>query len=139
MRYQPRDLDIVWENQDNESLLIDLKKGVYYSFLGGTAQILEYLLSGFSISETREQLKTRFSESKETAFESRLQTVVEILVKDELVVESPSRTPEKIAKKSTEEIKDFPEVERYDDMTEIFEMDPIHDGDLERGWPVQAS
>ena len=54
------------------------------------------------------------------------------------MVENPERAQETVPPQD-KKVDTFPEVERYDDMTEIFEMDPIHDGDLERGWPVQAS
>lgn len=139
MRYSARDLDIVWENQDEESLLIDLKKGVYYSFLDGTAFILECLLSGHTTEETKDQLKSLLDGVSESELSSRVQSVTQLLLDDDLVKETPDRTVDKHLISSDVKISKFPEVEKFDDMTEIFEMDPIHDGDLERGWPVQAS
>lgn len=138
MRYSPRDLDIVWECMDGESLLIDLKKGVYYSFRAGTSQLLIYLLSGRSFEEIKEEMLERFDALEGGQLEQRIHDLVGMLLADELVVEDAQRSRDEPDLLELDPLE-FPAPEKFDDMTEIFEMDPIHDGDLERGWPVQST
>lgn len=137
MRYSCRDLDVVWENQDGETLLIDLRRGVYYSFLDGTALLLTLLLSGYTAQAACEFIHKEYKSFDLTLLKKQTKDLIKFLLADELVIEAPERKQETVALQD-KRIDGFPEVERYDDMTEIFEMDPIHDGDLERGWPVQA-
>lgn len=128
MKYEARDAEIVWERMGDESLLIDLRVGVYYSFRKGYSALLDALMEGWEQTEILE--KANSSEQVKAALDS----MVAFLLKENLVVEAPERqvNPHELALNSME----FPEIERFDDLQEIFEMDPIHDGDLERGWPV---
>lgn len=133
MRYQPRDKDIVWEVSEGEVLLIDLSRGVYYSARQGTAQLVHDLLHGHTVQE----VLTRWSQRYPSAVGSQthLDAVLELLTTDQLV-RPREQAPVEPAAIIELESSDFLPLERYDDMTEIFEMDPIHDGDLEQGWPV---
>lgn len=133
MRYQPRDKDIVWEVNEGEVLLIDLSRGVYYSARQGTAQLVHDLLHG----HTKEEALTRWSQRYPSAAESQthLDAVLDLLTTDQLV-RAREQAPLEPGAIIELESSDFLPLERYDDMTEIFEMDPIHDGDLEQGWPV---
>ncbi len=135
MRHQPRDKDIVWEVSEGEVLLIDLSRGVYYSVRQGTAQLAHDLLHGHSVEEIVARWSERFPGSDVDAVSAQLQSVVSLFTNDGLVTEraaAPSQ-PGILLELESSELTD---VECYDDMKEIFEMDPIHDGDLEHGWPV---
>lgn len=133
MRYQPRDKDIVWEVSEGEVLLIDLSRGVYYSARHGSAQLVHDLMHGHSEEEIAARWAARFPSNPDLG--SHLNTVLQLFTGDGLVKER-EQAPARPGPVLELESNDFTAVERYDDMTEIFEMDPIHDGDLERGWPV---
>ncbi len=126
MKYEARDAEIVWERMGDESLLIDLRVGVYYSFREGYAGLLDALMEGWD----REKILAEAAQDVGSALDS----LEAFLLKENLVVEAPERAvnPHDLKLSSTS----FPEIERFDDLQEIFEMDPIHDGDVERGWPV---
>ncbi len=133
MRYQPRDKDIVWEVSEGEVLLIDLSRGIYYSARQGTAQLVHDLMHGHSSEEIATRWAERFPSGADP--KAHLSTVLRLFTSDGLVTER-GQSPAHPGPILELESNDFTAVERYDDMTEIFEMDPIHDGDLEHGWPV---
>lgn len=135
MRYQPRDKDIVWEVSEGEVLLIDLSRGVYYSARHGTAQLVHDLMHGHNSKEIAARWTERFPSS--SGFEAHLKAVLQLFTADGLVTER-EQAPARPGPTLELETLDFTAVERYDDMAEIFEMDPIHDGDLEQGWPVHS-
>lgn len=133
MRYQPRDKDIVWEVSEGEVLLIDLVRCIYYSARQGTAQLVHDLMHGHNAEEIAARWLQRFPSGSDPT--SHLNTILQLFITDELIKEreqAPAQPGALIELESSE----FTSVERYDDMKEIFEMDPIHDGDTEHGWPV---
>lgn len=134
MRFRARDNDVVWEVVEGEVLLIDLFKGVYYSLQGGTSQLASDLLHGLTEQESVDRWQARFPNSDRAQASARAASLVQYLTEQSLILpregESEPAPDHELAR------HDFPEVEQYEDMKEIFEMDPIHDGDLERGWPV---
>ena len=134
MRYQPRDKDIVWEVSEGEVLLIDLSRGVYYSARQGTAQLVNDLMHGHNAEEIVARWGERGGQNGADP-RAHLETVLQLFTTDGLVCQTAASpaTPGPLLQLESLE---FSAVERYDDMTEIFEMDPIHDGDLEHGWPV---
>lgn len=134
MRFRARDNDVVWEVVEGEVLLIDLLKGIYYSLQGGTSQLASDLLHGLTLEESVERWQVRFPESDRLEATEAASRLVSYLGEHGLVVQregDPQSAPVHELSRH-----DFPPVEQYEDMKEIFEMDPIHDGDLERGWPV---
>lgn len=115
----------------DESLLIDLRSGVYYSFQKGYAGLLDALLEGWTEDELRERTVTEQVE----VVEKSLKNLLDFLLGESLVVERqdpPTTESQPLELVSLE----FPAIEKFEDLQEIFEMDPIHEGDLERGWPV---
>lgn len=137
MRYQARDENIVWEVVDEEILLMDLRVGIYYSIRGATVLLAHDLLQGFKSEEIIERFKGKFPEVAEPELKAKLAETSELLLNDELLV---LRVDEFKPSLPIPELTSsrFEPIEKYDDMQEIFEMDPIHDGDTERGWPVHA-
>ncbi len=134
MRYQPRDKDIVWEVSEGEVLLIDLVKCVYFSARNGTTQLVHDLLHGHSSDEIVARWVERHPQGESNVRE-HLQAVILMFTANDLIKvleQDPPRPGIFLELESVE----LTEVEYYEDMKEIFEMDPIHDGDLERGWPV---
>ncbi len=134
MRFQTRDSDVVWEMVEGEMLLIDLLKGVYYSLRGGTSQLASDLLHGMTAEETVQRWQARFPDSDLARAAESASGLVSYLGEHALIV--PRQGDPESAPDHELTRHDFPEIEQYEDMKEIFEMDPIHDGDLERGWPV---
>lgn len=131
MRYQPRDAEIVWEKMEDESLLIDLRSGVYYSFQKSYAPLVDRLLEGWS----REELLQNVPLPSQPQVESALSRLLDFLTNEGLLVEGADKPAGELQLLDTDPLE-FPEPEKYEDLQEIFEMDPIHEGDLEKGWPV---
>lgn len=135
LSYEPRDAEVVWEVTEGEVLLMDLAVGIYYSIRGGTAQLVSDLLHGLDPDAIVGRWMKRFPDTSKEVISTFLQTTIESLKADNLVRE---RSGLPVQEASVIELTDselYP-VEKYEDMKEIFEMDPIHDGDTERGWPI---
>ncbi|MFA5504388.1 MAG: hypothetical protein WC314_04205 [Vulcanimicrobiota bacterium] len=133
MRLQPRDRDIVWESIEGEVLLLDLFHGVYYSVRFGTAQLVSDLLHGHRPGEVAERWLEKVGPT--SGLQEKIQSLSAYLVEHGLAVSGRPEPSEPAAFLELES-HELPDIERFEDMKEIFEMDPIHEGDLERGWPV---
>ena len=132
MKYEARDSEIVWEKMGDESLLIDLKAGIYYSFQKGHAQALELLLDG----SDSDWIVDNVGQDVRAQVEAGVRRLVEFLEQENLVKQAPDREGQSPETPLNFQSLDFPTIERLDDLKEIFELDPIHEGDEERGWPV---
>jgi hypothetical protein len=119
---------------ENEVLLIDLQRGIYYSARFGTAQIVSDLLYGYG----REEILARWRDKGHSpaGLAERVDRLAGYLQEQSLGVESSGGPQSGAPFLELGQDPAFPEVEQFEDMKEIFEMDPIHDGNLERGWPV---
>lgn len=133
MRLRPRDRDVVWESVEGEVLLLDLLHGVYFSVRFGTAQLVSDLLHGHSAEEVAARWLKSVGPSP--GLEKKIEGLISYLMEMGLAV-SGAAEPSEPGVFLELESHELPDIERYEDMKEIFEMDPIHEGDLERGWPV---
>ncbi len=135
MRLKPRDGDIVWETVEGELLLIDLLHGVYYSARWGTAQLVSDLMHGHTPSEAVLRWQERFPQEP---VEAGTAEGLAAYLTEKGLASLGSTEPTEPAPFLELTERGFPAIECYEDMKEIFEMDPIHEGDLEQGWPVRA-
>jgi hypothetical protein len=113
--------ELVWEQSDDEVILINLSSGFYFAFNRPASEIWAsclvapdpFLLAGPEPGEI-------------SSFLSELQH-------HELVKATPHSTDE-------EDVKDFhingvPTLTSHSDLAEMLQLDPIHDVDSEVGWP----
>ncbi len=127
---------VVYEAFEDETVLINLDSGNYYSLAGSGALIWDRIVCGESVACVIEHLRGRFAGRNGIA--SAVEDFVRELVEDNLIVENSGETAKNM-KQGKVEITTPPQFERpvlqkYSDMQDLLLLDPIHEVD-EMGWP----
>jgi len=139
-RYRVDRSKIIFEAFEDETVLINLDSGSYYSFSGSGALIWDLISSGRSVGEVIAQLQQRFPDAT-AEIEICVLDFIGKLVEESLVLEqdagdlraiSPGEQPP--LRKGTESKFDKPCLQKYSDMQDLLLLDPIHQVD-EMGWP----
>lgn len=122
---------------ESESIVMDLVGGRLYLFEGCASTFLECLATGATVATIEQTVNDKYGEQQRVVFMSFVQSLQEkgilLEVSDDSSVNSlpiPFVWPEELG-----EIV----VTEYDDMSSIITMDPIHDVDLNKGWPFKGN
>jgi hypothetical protein len=134
--YQLNSPKVVYEAFEDETVLINLDSGNYYSFSGSGALIWDRIVSGESIASVIEYLQERFADAADIAL--WVEDFVRELVEENLIVKNSSGTAKNV-KQGKAEIPTLarlekPVLQKYSDMQDLLLLDPIHEVD-ETGWP----
>lgn len=131
---------IVCESIDGEVVIVNLEKGYYYSLLkmgAGVWSGIERQIDHQSIIE--EMTQTYDGSVEEIA--AAINEFVDQLQHEELIVElaslpaHPSTTSATIAEATNKPRFEKPVLEKFTDMEDLLLLDPIHEVDVEAGWP----
>jgi hypothetical protein len=117
---------------DNETVLIDSKKGHLFLFLGVGSQIWQLLLAGAAHDAIVNEITARYGpEAAEPTlvFLEALEQA-KMLRNDPAPSASPANPPT-----AWPDTFIAPTMERYDQIADIISMDPIHEVDPNKGWP----
>jgi Coenzyme PQQ synthesis protein D (PqqD) len=138
-RYTINTSGAVAEAFGNEVVLINLFKGNYYSMRDEVSLAAWKLLEGGATKKQIVQsLINQFVVDEPTAMKST-DYLIEQLLNESLIISSPIETEESLVAEDVSNKKDFvfPHLEIYDDMQAMFLIDPVHDVDAVKGWPVK--
>lgn len=138
-RYQIDRNRIIFEQFDDETVLVNTETGFYYAISNTGSEILQILENGFTVEEMLEVL---FYNSSEI---NRLQAIVEKFV---IQIESEGIIVPRTVERSSRKMKDEgrarhgrgidyvpPTFDRFDDVRELLLIDPVHQVDQDYGWP----
>jgi Coenzyme PQQ synthesis protein D (PqqD) len=134
--YRPNTPKVLFQAFEDETVLINLDSGNYYSFAGSGALIWDRLVRGDSVSSVIDNLQERFGNKDGIA--PAVEEFVRELVEENLVVEA-AREPCKVVEQGAPQnftLSQFerPVLQKYSDMQDLLLLDPIHEVD-ETGWP----
>ena len=115
------------ETLDGEAIVIDLVSGAYFSFRGWTTWAWQALRSGVDTS----MLDAEFVGVGGAA------EFVETLVQAGLLVAADAPATTDLPPRPDGAVTAL-EFDRFDDMADMIQLDPVHDVDLEAGWPRAA-
>jgi Coenzyme PQQ synthesis protein D (PqqD) len=135
-RYRANMPSVVFEAFDDETVLINLDSGNYYSFCGSGALLWELITSGQSILDIVAKLQSRFPDAS-AEMDVAIRRFTDELVTEGLINQRNGEAPEAEADKSNKiRLTKFekPTLLKYSDMAELLLLDPIHEVD-ETGWP----
>lgn len=131
---------IVQETIDGEVVIVNLKKGHYYSLLDISAEIWCDIENGISQEEIIKSITQKYS-GNEYEISRQVQDFFEELLIEEIIIadfetQNISEKQSKIQKCINTEKPTFtpPKLNKYTDMEELLALDPIHEVD-EMGWP----
>lgn len=111
----------------DEMVLIDIQSGRYFSLRGAAVDVWRLL----GVSRSRASLHEAFVAPDHGELDAALAHMLE----EGLLLTAASHT----GSESHETRHEYrpPQVEVYSDLAELIALDPVHEVDAERGWPVQ--
>jgi hypothetical protein len=140
---------VISEEIDGEVIMIDLASGVYYSLRGTAVPAWQRLCPGATRQEVIDELAGRFIAGPGEIEQAVDQFLGSLQANNLLVEEGPERPPNasdapsagengKVGAGASGGRSAFTslEIERFDDMAHVIQLDPIHDIDPARGWPT---
>jgi len=140
-RYKINTPDVIYENVDNEVLIIEFNTGNYYSLNNSGADIWELLAAGTTEARIIQIIGKKYNSGNEEV-QPAVDNLINELVEEKLIV--PIKTEGNDAVNSVEmDISppsidlafESPTLQKFSDMQELLLLDPIHEVD-ETGWPA---
>jgi hypothetical protein len=134
-RFRPNTPPVLHETLDNETILVNLEIGTYYSLNAVGTSIWGAIDRGASVAEVVESI-TEQSEAEAGAVESSVSAFIDELISEQLVVAANGDHPTGPVRVEWPEEISFepPALSRYTDMQELLLLDPVHDVGV-AGWP----
>jgi hypothetical protein len=128
---------VVHDTIDGETILIHLGTGTYYSLDGVGAKIWGLLVAGVPQSDVASGC-----DADRAAVEQAVESLVGELLREELLTlftedAEPPEPSSQLAEPEPAVVVPFvaPVLRKYTDMQEFMLVDPIHDVDVDAGWP----
>lgn len=118
-----------FEDFDEEIVLIHMQSGVYYTLKGSGPAILRVFQNGCSTEDIKDFLLSRANPEWSRNVDDYLAQLLaeDILIPTDML---PSVQPDL----SSLTMQEMPILEKFDDVSDLIKLDPIHDvSDL--GWP----
>ena len=140
-RFQVNTPDIVHELIDGEAIIINMKKGHYFSLRSTGAEIWKGVVERESINEIVHKLSIQYNMGSKD-IEQAVTNMVSQLQEEKLItpVMTEVRTKNTLSEDDqvTSDLQktrfETPVLEKYTDMEALLMLDPIHEVD-ETGWP----
>lgn len=138
-RYRIEHARLVAERFEEETVLVNVESGYYYSLSPSGAEILELLNEGIQADKLAPAL---FGDSQNCErFRSRIAAFVAQLADEGIIVErEPGSTTGKFSGSPlypAEADYEAPVFERFDDVRDLLLIDPVHQVDPDFGWPTK--
>jgi hypothetical protein len=130
--YEVNAPDVVSESFDAQVVIINLANGHYYSLGGVAGPLWSLLTGGHSTEAILASLQSQRPQLVEgaTAFIAQIQALGLIRPAGGLAVSTPI---------DVVWADELPRLEVFEDLAELIASDPVHDVDMEAGWPVMRS
>lgn len=129
---------ILFEEFENETVLVNTESGFYYSLSSTGTLVLQLINDGWPTNMVSEKL---FGTDAPSSIHAEIDTFLCRLLEEEIVVEkkvnewdAPATTSSEAALPASEKY-DPPVLERFDDVRELLLIDPVHQVDQQYGWP----
>ncbi len=131
---------IVCETIDGEVVIVNLDKGYYYSLLKTGADIwsgIERQIDRHSLIQEMTQAYDGSVEEIAAAIDEFLEKLQheELIISDLIESVSTDNDIKKISKTANKPSFEKPMLEKFTDMEDLLLLDPIHEVDVEAGWP----
>ena len=121
------------ETIDGETVLIDSTKGHLYLFAGTGPWLWQRLITGGTLEEVVAESVARYGEPAGEPTRHFLDTLTEAQML--LPGAPPSAQVAEVHPTPWPAAFAAPVIERYDEISDILSMDPIHEVDPAKGWP----
>jgi hypothetical protein len=134
--------NVVHENIDGETVILNLDSGNYYSIVDVAADIWEYIAKGAPANEILPLIRQNYEcpqgdeENAVNLFLNQLQQEGLVIALDDKSADSPlpQSWKDQITVNGNKAVFDAPLLNKYTDMQDLLLLDPIHEVDA-TGWP----
>ena len=128
--YELNNPQVASEVLDGEAMVIDFKNGLYFSLRGSAVLIWSLVIAHHPVLSIVKQLEARLYNAKEL--------IPEFIAKLEQkeLIRTSSQTAIEIQLPNSNQPLQNPELELFDDMQALLLLDPIHEVEPSRGWPL---
>jgi 5,10-methylenetetrahydrofolate reductase len=140
VRFQADPRQVVHETIDDETLVIQLTTGAYYSLRATANEAWELLAGQHSIEAVAAELARRYPDA--SGVEADVRRFAAELVSEQLLVPGglvEPRADDHPVATAIARTYEPPRLERYTDMQYYLLLDPIHEVDDVAGWPQPAA
>jgi hypothetical protein len=127
---------IVADDFDDEMVLIDVRKGLYFSMRGSAPDIWKCFTEPRSKSSLLDELAQEVGEDR---LQSVSQAVDKMLEHELLVSASPPESGRAVLLGLAAPTFALPVIDVFTDMAELIAIDPVHEVDEAAGWPVRPA
>ena len=136
MQHRLNQPNVISESLDGEVVIIDLGRGTYYSLRGPGARAWDGLAAGWDLQDVEADLRAAFrSEGVDVAGE--LRAFIDQLVAEGLLLPGAPEAPLPPPAPADPPAAWAPfSLDTYTDMQELILLDPVHEVQPDRGWPV---
>lgn len=139
--YRVNEPDVIHQLFDREVVVVDLRNGSYYSLSesGGTAW-LAFGSSGAAVDDIARLFTTHYTIPPDVAARDLQSFMAELTARDLIVACPPGGVTVDVANIETPAAAySPPELRSYNDLQELFLLDPVHEVDAVAGWPHAAA
>jgi hypothetical protein len=140
-RFQVNAPSVAAEVISDEVMIVNLEAGNYYSLRNTGAEVWTLVEQGFTPAEIAGLLEARY-QGDPAEMKRAVISFLEELESEQIIVprtSAPGNTPAPAPRGETSvgaaSVFAAPALEKYTDMQELLQVDPIHDVDDEQGWP----
>ena len=140
MKFKINTPNIVHELIDEEVIIVNLKKGDYYSLLSTSAEVWTGIEQGQSLAQIVAQLTQNYQEEPEVIVQG-VQLFIEQLIEEGIITELAGDIQEEDISSHgfsnngiDKPLFEMPKLSKYTDMEDLLALDPIHEVN-ETGWP----
>jgi hypothetical protein len=139
MKYRINTPRIVFEQIEEETILIDFDSGTYYSIGPIGSALIRLISTGMEETEIIACAQKQYAGSAEI-IEKDVREFVAELKRESILIESEASSPS--VEKTCGEVPsmripfEVPSLQKYTDMKDLLLLDPIHEVD-EMGWPKE--
>jgi len=138
--YKINDPDVSAEFFEEEVLAINLKTGNYYSLRFSALPFWRLITNGLSFENTIVTLSKFYTVNEEILL-PEFSDFLKSLLENSLIKESPEYPAITTNEWLNKSIKEYrkPVLEAYSDMQDLLLIDPIHEVDVNKGWPNKTN
>jgi len=127
---------IVADDFEDEMVLIDVHKGLYFSMRGSAKEIWK----AFKDSQSRSALLGRLADQHGEDSLQSINQAIDRMVEHELLISGPPpKNGVPVLHGLTVSAFIAPIVDVFTDMAELIAIDPVHEVDEAAGWPVRPA
>lgn len=125
---------ILFEEFEDETVLINADSGYYYSLSKTGTEILRLLQEGWPANEVADGL---FGSHAPASIRATVQRFIHQLEQEEIIIASSRGRTSVAPNIKVMNVEEFvpPVLERFDDVRDLLLIDPVHQVDQDYGWP----